>query len=185
MDAYFTGDGIEFRHYPFPPASVYRRGRIPYSQIRDFDPSAAPPEIRTVAGETLFISAEQKEELTQAATAAGLTIYRRVDVWDMLLEPFLDTEFSDEHEEQTLALLEKHGITRSETSSIRTSVAQKMLSYNSIAWEWCHLGLYDVLLAMKTPWDGLSLFGKRGTKRYQSFYWHAMELADRGLPAAR
>ncbi|HET7015633.1 MAG TPA: hypothetical protein VFI65_17070 [Streptosporangiaceae bacterium] len=38
-------------------------GTLPASAIRDADPAVAPPEIRTLSGETLFVSAVQREEL--------------------------------------------------------------------------------------------------------------------------
>jgi hypothetical protein len=48
MQVTFDAHGIAFAGSPFPPASVYPYGRLAYSAIRDVDPDAAPPEVRTL-----------------------------------------------------------------------------------------------------------------------------------------
>jgi hypothetical protein len=171
MLATFRRYWMTFREYPFPPASVYPRGRVAYAAIRDVDPSAAPPELRTHDGETLFISGQQSDEFRATIARAKLTIVRRVDVWDLLLEPFLDTQFDREHERRTIATLTSLGVSRNEALRIRASVRRPMLAYNALMWDWVHLGLCDLLYALR---DSMS------RTDYTSFYRDAMELADRG-----
>ena len=60
MTSTFNQQSISFLDYPFPGSSVYRRGDVLYTAIREVDPEASPPEIRTLNGETLFVSAEQR-----------------------------------------------------------------------------------------------------------------------------
>ena len=111
MIASFDADGIVIAKYPFPPASVFPRGRVAFVAIRDVDSAAAPPEIRTIDGETLFVSAEQSDAFRDCVENAQLPVVRRIDVWDLLLEPFLDTEVTPEQQEQTLTTLNRIGFT--------------------------------------------------------------------------
>jgi hypothetical protein len=176
MKATFENDGILIAKYPFPSASIYPHGRITCASIRDVDPTAGPLEIRTRHGETLFVSAEQSDSFQDWIVKVQLPIVRRVDVWHLILEPFIDTEFTTEEQERTLLALGSLGIPRNEVTRIRCSVEHAMLAYNSIFWDWVHLGLYDVLTAM----NWLSISHRLFRKRYDDFYWSAMELADRG-----
>ena len=178
----YDNDGITFRRYPFPPASVCRDRHLPWSKIRDLDPDAAPPEIRTADGETLFVHAKQAVELRNACDAAGLPIVPRVDVWDLLLEPYLDTSFDAEDQERTRSKLEACGISRQETTRIRRRVGATMLAYNAVLWDWVHLGLYDLLTASRRSPTWLTLGHRLLPRRYAKFYWWAMEIADRGPP---
>ena len=70
-----------------------------------------------------------------------LSVVRRIDVWDLLLEPFLDTEFTPEQQEQTLTTLKRIGIPRTDVMRIRRSVQGAVLAYNFFLWNWVHLGL--------------------------------------------
>lgn len=178
-DIRFGDDGIEFLSYPYPPSSVYPSGKIDYAAIIEIDADAAPPEIRT-SREILFISATMKEELRRAAVANAIPAVKRIDVWDLLLEPFLDTEFNEEDQERTLRLLEECGIEREESIEIRRFVAEAMVAYNfkSMLWDWCHLGLADILDAYRGVLSGRS--HRLPPDEYEAFYWRAMELARKG-----
>ncbi len=178
-DIRFGPDDIEFLIYPYPPSSVYPSGKIDYAMIVEIDADAAPPEIRT-SREILFIPAPSREELRQAAAAHSLPTVKRIDVWDLLLEPFLDTEFDEEHKERSLRLLEECGIRREESIEIRRFVAEAMVAYNfkSMLWDWCHLGLADALDAFRGVLSGRS--HRLPPDEYETFYWRAMELARKG-----
>jgi hypothetical protein len=179
IDIIFTEDGLEFLSYPYPPSSVYPSGKILYREISEIDSDAAPPEIRT-RREILFIPATLKEELRRAADAHGVPTVKRIDVWDLLLEPFLDTEFDEEHKERSLLMLEECGISREESIEIRRFVRRAMEAYNftSMLWDWCHLGLADTLDAHRGVLSGNS--HRLRPDEYEAFYWRAMELALRG-----
>ncbi|HEU0076879.1 MAG TPA: hypothetical protein VFQ76_04465, partial [Longimicrobiaceae bacterium] len=142
----FLPHGIAFDRYPYPGARVHPRGTVPWSAVLEVDPAASPPELR-IAGETLFVSAELRGELARAAQANGVPTVRREDVWDMLLEPFLDTWFDDDVQERTLQQLEENGIGRAEAERIRERVGFAVLHHNGMLWEWVHLGLWDLLEA--------------------------------------
>jgi len=178
MKATFDVHGIQIMQYPFRPASIKRRGRVLLSAIRDVDPAATPPEIRTLSGETLFISAEQKQEFEAYIEDTQLPIVHRIDVWHLLLEPFLDTEFSSKQQEETLAVLGSLGLLPTEVSNIRDSGA--MLAYNFFLWDWGHLGLFDLLTATHQGLNWLSVQHRLYPKSYTKFYWSALVMADRG-----
>ena len=176
LNVEFLESGVVFRDYPFPTASIYPSGVVAYEAIREVLPDMAPPEIRTHRGEVLFVTAMQKEQLRAAAEQHGLRIAARVDVWDLLLEPFLDTEFSEQDQARTLAILEENGISRERCEALRSQVGAAMYRYNfsTMLWEWVHLGLYDLLLAIQ---DDLSWTLSGGM---EAFYWEAMSIAEQG-----
>src|SRR5262245_34489819 len=88
--------GIAWSGYPFREASVFPGGAVTWRDLRDFDASGLPPEVRTPHGETLFIPGDDKARLTEHARRAGLPEIVREDVWSHLLDPFLDTTQSDQ-----------------------------------------------------------------------------------------
>jgi hypothetical protein len=173
----FLPDGIAFDRYPYPGARVHPRGLVPWTEVLEVDPAASPPEVR-IAGETLFVSHELREELARAAEAHAVPTVRRADVWDMLLDPFLDTWFDDDIQELTLQRLEENGIPRAEAASIRKRVGWAMLHHNAMLWEWVHLGLWDLLEAHRNVW--VRLLRGLTPGRYRAFYAWAMEIAGRG-----
>ena len=173
----FLPEGIAFDRYPYPGARVHPRGVVRWSEVLEVDPKATPPELRIV-GETLFVSAELREEFGGAAKAHGVPVVRRTDVWGMLLDPFLDTEFDEDVQEHTLAALEENGIGRAEAERIRGRVEWAMLHHNAMLWEWVHLGLWDLLEAHRNVWVRLRL--GLTPRRYRALYAWAMEIAGRG-----
>lgn len=189
MTIYFTNTHIRFNSYPFKMSTLSQHGRLPYTDILDVDPRQAPPEIRTIRGETVFIPATVRDQFqAEIAGHRWPTVYR-VDVWALLLEPFLDTVMSDDHQANTLKLLEMCHLSQPDVATIRQAVGSAMLSYNSMMWDWVHLGLYDLLMAIgssSTPpilpaiqTTGQS-FGMGKQSRAGRFYAQAMRIAELG-----
>jgi hypothetical protein len=177
LEVEFLEDGIYFYGYPYPPASVYPFGKILYEKILEVDPSNR--EIRTKDREILFIAAKYKESLHAVAEKQKIPIVRRIAIWDLILEPFLDTEFNDKHKEQTFKVLEENGVSRNEVENLRSLLKTCMYKYNieSGLWDWCSLGLTDVL---DMRLGKLAGFWCRLSKRkYREFYFQAMEIAFR------
>ena len=142
------------------------------------DPEAGPPEIRTIDGETLFVSAEQRATFVEAIGDKSLKVVKRPDIWSMILEPFLDTEFTAEQKEMTLIRLTEFGMSRDEVDKARNEVEAPVLSCNWPVGQWCHLGLFDVLHAVRSSLTITSLAKRISPKRYAQFYWNAMQTAD-------
>ncbi len=134
----------------------------------------SPPAILTRQGEFLFIPAEQQDALQAFAREQSIPVTRRYDVWSDLLDPFLDTEFSEEATMATQVRLRERGqLTDTEIAGIRKTVGTRMLALTAQTWEWQSYGLYDALTAMK-PWTSLR------RNRWLEFYAGAMEIARRG-----
>lgn len=168
----FTKEGVMFQEYPFYPSRIYPSDLLIIEDIAEIDENALPPQIRTIHGEILFVPGNQKNELVKFAKRNKLPLIHRFDVWDLLLEPFLDTEFEAEQKERTLRILEQNGINREECETIREEVSEVMILYNFATglWDWVHLGLEDLLSAQR---------GSMTESDFHKFYWYAMKIALR------
>lgn len=155
-------------------------GTLAAAAIQDADPAATPPEIRAKSGETLFTSAVQRQDLERFCQASQVPIRKRPDVWGDLLEPFIDTQLTPQHEAATLGRLHQAGLTDAETGQIRTKVRPLMLAYNAFHWDWYHLGLADLLDAAATARLPEQL--RAGLGETTSFYASAMGIANRTGP---
>jgi hypothetical protein len=173
----FDAGGIAFTGYPFPAASVFPKGSVRWDEVASVDPGAAPPEVRLRSGEVLFVPATQRDRFTAVVADRRIPIEYRVDVWSLILEPFLDTEFSSEDQERTLDRLQACGIPREETIAIRRRVGPAMMRYNAIHWDWAHLGLMDLLDAHLLPWPLRLLPWRRA--RFREVYEVGMKVAAR------
>ncbi|RST02927.1 MULTISPECIES: hypothetical protein [Streptomyces] len=147
--------------------------------VRDADPAASPPELRTVRGETVFVAARDADALERFCAENRIPVCRRPDVWGDLLEPFLDTEFGPRHRAETLDRLARSGIGSAEAARIRERVGPLVAAYNGVHGDWCHLGLADLLDAAGSD---LVPEGLRVPPRDRAAFraW-AMEIADRPL----
>lgn len=177
----FHNDYVEFIGYPFTAASIFPNGSIHKDNIKEILLDQFPPEIRTFGGEILFIEAVHKERLKVFAQNNNIPLVKRVDVWSLILEEFLDTEFSEEDKEKVFRILDESGVNREEVISIRKSLQELMIAYNfkSMLWEWLHLGLYDLLNAYsgKLVEDKYKL----NIEEFREIYWKAMKLGNKGI----
>ncbi|WP_371675728.1 hypothetical protein [Streptomyces sp. NBC_01276] len=145
--------------------------------VRDADPEASPPELRTHSGETVFVPAGRATELERFCARNGIPLRRRPDVWGDLLDPFLDTWFTAEEEAATLDRLDRAGVGRAEVAGIRERVEPLMRAYNHMLWEWHALGLDDLLAAAAGSLAPGHLRIPPGDRA--AFRAWAMEIADR------
>jgi hypothetical protein len=187
LEVAFAGSHVFFPDGHLSRAGGTFDGTMAASAIRDADPAAAPPEIRTLSGETLFVSAVQREELERFCRASQIPVRKRPDIWGDLLEPFIDTQPAPEYEAATLSRLRQAGLTDTEIDQIRAKVGPLMLAYNAARWDWYHLGLADLLKAFTA--DSLSEYLRNGLPEMRaelgetaSFYAWAMRIADSADP---
>jgi hypothetical protein len=176
----FGPDHIVFTTYAFPWASLHPHGVLRACDIRDAWLEGGPPEIRTRSGETLFASRDDRAALAEFCRRHSIPLVRRLDVWGNLLEPFLDTEFGPDHAAATDARLRAAGLPQAEIDSIRARLTPLMRSYNfdSGLWEWCDLGLFDLLNALSGNLVDRALLPALGD--LGAVYRWAMEIADYG-----
>ncbi|MDF2188085.1 hypothetical protein [Paraflavitalea sp. CAU 1676] len=167
----FGEDAVTFKNYPFDKSSASVKIEITSKDIINICTKTAPPTIR-VGDELIFVSAEHRQELNDFAVRHKIPVVDRVELWDWILEPFLDTEFPKEQEDRTYWLLERYALSRQEVDLLRKTVKDQMMKYNfdTMIWEWVTFGALDVLTAMRpklTPED------------FNSFYKQVIEIAIR------
>lgn len=170
MQVLFESKGLHLLDYPFPSAVLQKSKFIPVQDIVDICIDSAPPDLR-VDSELLFIPATEKRALQNFVQKHKLPLIHRPDLWEALLDPYLDRSFTPRDQIRTLKFLKGYGLSEAEIYDLREEVREAMLHYNfdSMLWEWVHLGLYDVLLAMQAFYAQ--------PKRYRNFYQRAMCIA--------
>lgn len=173
-------EGLFFKEYNLPSVSIYPSGLLKYCEIVEFIDNFIPSAIKTKSNDLIFIDRRHKEEVKNALVNKDIKIVERVDLWSLILEEFLDTEFTEKNKECCYKILEENGISRLECDDIRNKVSGMMVSYNfeSCLWEWIYLGLYDLLGAA----NGIlaSKKYKLGGKEHLELYRNSVELALKG-----
>ena len=174
---------INFIEYPYKCSAAYRNKKIEASEIIEAMEFFCLNTIRTIDGELIMIPKpkESKNPLLVFCRENDISVKKRKDIWGMILEPFLDTEHSQEYIERTYTTLEKHGIDRKECNALRQEVSERMIAYNfeSCLWEWVRLGLYDVLNASCGILSGEK--HRLSDTDFETFYKKAMVIALKGF----
>ena len=193
--------GITFADYPFFPATVFPSATIAWEQVDDIDLLAPPPTVR-VGAELLMVSAAHRDKLAEHAARHHIPLATRHDLaWGDILEPFLDTEFSEADQQRTMSRLEATGIGPGQVAELRDRFGPAMWLYNFAIprWEWVHLGLFDLLAATHpecgypdNDWTWLlrARFGMPpgpfcSHEHYHTVYWEAMQIALAPSPGDR
>ena len=172
----FLDNSIEFRNYEFFPSIAYSKSgkkEIKAEEIVEIDLEAAPPALR-IGNELVFVSAELRSELEVFAKQNNIKVRYRFDIWDAILEPFLDTEYTPENATRNKESLEKYDLKSEQVEELRARVGEMMAAYNfgTGLWDWVHLGLWDLLTAYKIA------IGEVLTKdEYIELYWESMKIA--------
>lgn len=165
----FYKDYIHIFNYPFKPSVVYGRCKFMANEIVNIDTDGTPPTLR-IGNELIFISATEKESLMRFASENTIPVVSRKDIWSWILEPFLDTEYTQDTHERLNKLLMDRGLCEKVVAVIRHKVKIQMLKYNfdTMLWDWVHLGADDVLRAMRTACT---------EDEFEDFYKKVMHLA--------
>ncbi len=164
----FHPQAIEFVSYPISVASVAKRPYLDRSNIKEIRLCRYPPEVVTLEGEVLFIPRRYRKHLCLFARVNSVPIIERVDAWSLLTEPFLNTEFDEDHKLRTRQQLQACGFSQSDITTIREHISKRMRRYYSLIRERGHLGLYDVLRAFGFS-NRLCFFKKRALALYDEF----------------
>lgn len=162
---------IIIKNYPFEPSVVYKEKSIKATEIEAVCLDFTSPKLY-LAEDVVFIAAEQKDNLKAFVDKNNIILVPYNWNWDWILEPFLDTKFSEENKKHTIELLIKNGIAENEIKSLRKEVESQMLAYNfkTMLWEWVSLNLFDVLSAMRAKYN------KTG---FEDFYRRAVDIEKR------
>lgn len=166
-----TENEIEIYDYPFEPSIAYPKKTIKSSEI-DFVSTDFGICKLYVADDIIFVSAERKKELKKFVEKNRIRLTENSWNWDWILEPYLDTEFTKDNEQRVLERLIENGINENEVDQIRAEVGKQMYKYNfdTMLWDWCSLGLTDVLSAMRAKYD---------KNEFRDFYKRAIEIDKR------
>lgn len=193
--------GITFADYPFFPATVFPSATIAWEQVDDIDLLAPPPTVR-VGAELLMVSAVHRDELAGYAARHRIPVAARHDrLWGGILEPFLDTEFTEADLQRTMSRLGAAGLGPGQVAELRDRFGPAMWMYNFAIprWEWVHLGLFDLLAATHPEcsypdddWNRMlrARFGIPpgpfcSHDHYTAVYWEAMRTALASPPGDR
>lgn len=163
---------IRFYEYPFVHSSA-NKGPLHFNNIYGIYLNTYPVSLITNSREVIFFNHDSSEEIKALAESSKLNISDRLDIWEIITRPFLDTvtQVSD-NEYSTLS---SYGIGRSEIDEIRKIVGP----YIGMTMEWNYLGQWDVLMARQNRWGILGNILSKG--RVERFYWWTMDIATRGL----
>jgi hypothetical protein len=164
-------NNILITEYPFKPSIAYPKKTISANEICFIATDFGICRLY-VDNDIIFISAEQKTKLLNFSETHKITQIEHSWNWDWILEPYLDTELTAEEENNIKKSLNEVGIDTVETEKIRKEVAKQMYKYNfdTMLWEWCSLGLYDVLSAMRVKYND---------NEFGDFYKRAIEIDKR------
>ncbi|MCL5127740.1 hypothetical protein [Algibacter sp. L4_22] len=162
---------ISITEYPFEPSVAYPEKIINASKINFISADFGLCRIY-VDNDIIFISSEQKTELLKFSEINKIKLINHSWNWDWILEPYLDTEFTADNEKRIEKCLNEVGIDKIETKKIRSEVGKQMYKYNfdTMLWDWCNLGLCDVLSAMRVKYN---------QNEFREFYKRAIEIDKR------
>jgi hypothetical protein len=162
-------DFLKFENYPFEPSVAFRQPEFSADQIDDIDFKSYPPTVR-IKDELIFLSGEQRSALEDFSKRNNIQTVERAPIWEWILEPYLDTEFTADTEQRLTIFLEDYGLTSEQVKTLRAEVETQMYKYNfdTMIWKWDGLEAPDVLKAMRTKYN---------REEFTDFYKRVMKIA--------
>ncbi len=162
---------IHINKYPFEPSVAFPEKLINATEIDTISIDYGNSKIN-IKNDIVFVSAEKKDELRIFAKQNNIPLSPHNWNWDWILEPYLDTEFTEESKKLTMNRLCENGFDVTEINTIRKEVGKQMYRYNfnTMLWEWYSLSLLDVLSAMRVKYD---------KEEFREFYKRAIEIEKR------
>ncbi|WP_298312307.1 hypothetical protein [uncultured Aquimarina sp.] len=162
---------IFISNYPFEPSIAYPEKLIKATKIDTICVDFGTLKIK-IKDDIIFVSAEKKDQLKMFAERNNIPLIPYSWNWDWILEPYLDTEFTEENNKRITARLLENGFSKTEIDIIRKEVGKQMYKYNfdTMLWDWCSLSLFDVLSAMRAKYT---------KEKFREFYKRAIEIEKR------
>ncbi|WP_299245060.1 hypothetical protein [uncultured Aquimarina sp.] len=164
-------NAIFISNYPFEPSLAYPEKLIKASEIDAICIEFGASKIR-ISDDIVFVSAEKKDQMKIFAERNNIPLSLYSWNWDWILEPYLDTEFTEENKKLTTERLHENGLNTIEVDAIRKEIGKQMYRYNfdTMLWDWCSLSLQDVLSAMRAKYN---------KEEFREFYKKAIEIENR------
>ncbi len=162
---------ILIANYPFEPSIAYPEKLIKAVEIDSICLDFGALRVK-VKDDIIFVSAEKKDQLKSFVERNKIPLCDYSWNWDWILEPYLDTEFTEENNQQITSRLLENGFSKIEIDTIRKEVEKQMHTYNfdTMLWDWCSLSLFDVLSAMRAKYT---------KEEFREFYKRAIEVENR------
>ncbi len=164
-------DSITFRHYPYAPADVYPDGVLPASEVTELVANFRPPAFGTRAGDFLFFPQAMLAEARAFCDRNDIPVVRRIDVWALVLEPFMDATVDRATRKRMRDALRRCGLSGARLLFLRWRTSFRVEFIHCVHFRFQHYGLADVLDAMQPL---------RSKKAFARFYAAAMRLAATG-----
>lgn len=173
MGILFEKKQIVFNRYEFKTSSSLRQNNaIQIKTINEVILETHPLSIIINKNEILFVPENQRKDLMKIVHENQITISKRYDIWQGLMEPFLETPPSSSEQNETHQKLLNNGLTHNEVLDIRERLKKVMQGWASICWNRNYLGQYDLLLNKKEIY---------ALHFPHNFYWWTMKIALRNL----
>jgi hypothetical protein len=162
---------VAFRRYPYPPSSVFPDGVVSAEDIVELVENFRPPALRTTEGDFLVLPESALPEARAFAARNNVPVVRRVDVWALILEPFMDARTDRQTRAAMAEALRRSGLSAGRVLYLRWRTSLRVEFLHCLHWSWQHYGLADVLDALRTV---------RMSRRLERFYAEAMQIAALG-----
>jgi len=166
-------DRIVFDYYEFYFSSLRKDKVLTVGRINEVDFNTYPYSMEIDKGEIIFFN-HNDERIKPFAERNKIIQSDKVDVWQLLCNEFLDTEFESDNLRAHQHSLHSLQFTEAEVKAIQKRIKWALFG----TMEWNYLGHWD-LLAMK---QHRSLFYRL---RGADFYWWTMGIALRGKNKVR
>ncbi|KAF0979946.1 hypothetical protein FDP41_001099 [Naegleria fowleri] len=156
ISATLTNDGILFEQYPFWPSSVRSNPLLLFDQMKQIivmenDDGDTLSEIRTNHDEIIFLRNKVDSKFVEYLKLRGIPIIeRKVNLWEDITEPFLDTSVPtlDDKKPQILTIYSQ--MSPKDLDFIYSVISEPLFAYNfeTMLWESVSLDLFDVFCSL-------------------------------------
>ena len=156
-------DGFYFKHgYDFRYGAMARRKLLPYGKVQEIRLNTWPPTALVNGNELIFLTGLKREEVATVAEQHGIRTCEPLDIWELIGEEFLDTEFEEAEKRHTLQRISEAGVPEQEVFAIRKRLRWWMLPWGMYSMEWIYCGQYDMLRCLwpmraKTYWWSMEI----------------------------
>ena len=130
--------------YYFSVSDLHTKKRLHANEIVEVYLNTMPPSVLTTSKEIIFLKNSLRPNIELFARYNRIPIVDRIDIWEHLNRPFLDSTFDENEKKLRLKKLAEAGIKQPELKRIQKRIAPTMLR-NILVWEYRYLGLFDYL----------------------------------------
>ncbi len=151
--------------YPFRQGYLKNKKELRYKKINEFRLNTNPMSVVINENEIIFLVGAHRDDCEAVAKREGIPIVVKVDVWSLICDDFLDTEFDEDYIEKAYKQLADNGLSKEEVDDIRSKIKTRMMAQTFLSLEWQYYGQYDVLTQLQPITE--------------QRYWWTMEIALR------